>query len=327
MYSQDWSAYNEAQTNEKMLFMKLLDELSAQPQAVSSSVGRPKLNLHDMIFSLCLATYCGKSSRRATSELELAKSIEFIRQKPHFNTLLNYFKREEITPILHKLVAISSLPLKQIESDFAVDSSGFSTSEFDRWFEHKWGIPHNRKSKKTKQRRWIKAHVMCGVKTNVITSIEITDGHANDTTMFVPLVNKTSKNFNMVEVSADKAYLSRKNLTCVDSFGARPFIPFKSCSVRTARRSPIWSKMYDLFQSQWYFKKHYHKRSNVETVFAMMKRKFSPRIRTKNFVSQTNELLCMAVCHNICVLIQEMYELGIKIDFNKCANEILHNKL
>ena len=63
----------------------------------------------------------------------------------------------------------------------------------------------------------------------------------------------------------------------------------------------------------------YHKRSNAETVFNMMKRKFSTHLYSKSEVGQTNEILCKALAHNICVLIQEYNEIDIKIDFNKCA--------
>ena len=57
--------------------------------------------------------------------------------------------------------------------------------------------------------------------------------------------------------------------------------------------------------------KHYHKRSNVESAFSMMKRKFGNYLRARSSIGRENEVLCKAVCHNICVLIQEMFELGI----------------
>ena len=36
------------------------------------------------------------------------------------------------------------------------------------------------------------------------------------------------------------------------------------------------------------------------------------RFRSKKEVAQVNEVLCMVLCHNICVVIQSMYELGIE---------------
>lgn len=63
------------------------------------------------------------------------------------------------------------------------------------------------------------------------------------------------------------------------------------------------------------FLRHYHRRSNVETTFHMIKSKFSSRIRSKTPIAQTNEVLCKVLCHNLCVLVQSVYELGIEATF------------
>jgi len=70
------------------------------------------------------------------------------------------------------------------------------------------------------------------------------------------------------------------------------------------------------------FEKHYHKRSNAETVFAMIKRKLGVGLRNKKEISQENEILLKCLAHNIIVLIHEMCELGIKVDFNYCAESV-----
>ena len=59
------------------------------------------------------------------------------------------------------------------------------------------------------------------------------------------------------------------------------------------------------------FLRHYHKRSNVETTFHMIKSKFGQRLRSKTMTAQINEALCKVLCHNLCVVIQSMYELGV----------------
>jgi transposase len=65
------------------------------------------------------------------------------------------------------------------------------------------------------------------------------------------------------------------------------------------------------------FMEHYHKRSNVETTFSMIKSKFGEVLRSRAMTTQTNEALCKVLCHNICVIIQSMYELGIEPDFHQ----------
>lgn len=60
---------------------------------------------------------------------------------------------------------------------------------------------------------------------------------------------------------------------------------------------------------------HYHQRSNVESTFMMIKAKFGDSLRSKMERSQVNEVLCKVLCHNICCLIQSMYELNLKPKF------------
>ena len=51
---------------------------------------------------------------------------------------------------------------------------------------------------------WVKCHVMCGVKTNIVTAVEIGDKHASNVKFFSPLVETTSRNFMIAEVSATR---------------------------------------------------------------------------------------------------------------------------
>ena len=58
------------------------------------------------------------------------------------------------------------------------------------------------------------------------------------------------------------------------------------------------------------FLAHYHKRSNVESTFSMIKAKFRDHVRSKTDVAMVNEVLCKIICHNICCLIQESTNSG-----------------
>ena len=133
-------------------------------------------------------------------------------------------------------------------------------------------------------------------------------------------VHTTGERFTMAEISADKAYLSEKNLRHAERMGAKPFIPFKSNN--TGKGSPMWRRLHAQFVLQEeYFKAHYHKRSNVETTFMMVKTKFGDSVKAKSDTGQVNEVLLKFLCHNICVLIQEMHELGITSVFGAGAQD------
>ena len=44
-----------------------------------------------------------------------------IDRTPHYNSIFNVLDRESLTPILHELITRAALPLKGLETDFAVD--------------------------------------------------------------------------------------------------------------------------------------------------------------------------------------------------------------
>ena len=302
-YPQNWSAYNEAQTHEQDRFQVLLSDLCSGLVAPPVKNGRPPLPLSDAVFGITFKVYSTVSQRRFMSDLREAHKRGFISKVPHFNSISNYLENPKLTPLLKNLITQSSLPLKSVEVDFAVDSSGFTTCHFTRWFDHKYGSV-------AKQHDWVKCHIMCGVKTNIVTAVEIFDRNAHDAQFLPVLMNTTAKNFQISEVSADKGYASKANLEAVASIGASPYIAFRVSD--TGRAGGIWTKMFHYFQFRHEeFLQHYHKRSNVEATFSMIKRKFRDGLRSKTETAMVNEALCKILCHNLVVLIHESHELGI----------------
>jgi len=105
----------------------------------------------------------------------------------------------------------------------------------------------------------------------------------------------------------------------ISTLSAVPYIAFKENATSKSRGTVTWSMMKRFYDNhREYFMDHYHKRSNAESVFSMMKRKFGHKLYSKSEVGQVNEILCKALAHNICVLIQEFNEMDIKLDFNNC---------
>jgi transposase len=123
----------------------------------------------------------------------------------------------------------------------------------------------------------------------------------------------------MREISADKGYTSGDNLQTAVDHGATPYIPFKM-NVTGKRGSELWKKMFHNYSiKREECLAQYHKRSKVETTFSMIKSKFGERLRSKTETAQINEALCKVLCHNLCVVIQSMYELGIAHEFTSEA--------
>ncbi|MEI7719281.1 MAG: transposase [archaeon] len=238
--------------------------------------------------------------------------LKQLRKYITLDALIPFFNKEATYELLQKLITISALPLKELEDAYSLDSSGFGSYQYERWMRTRFYGP------KTEWRNYVKGHVCIGTRTNVICSAEITYGNESDVKQ-VPKLLEPMMMFSPKEISGDKAYNSRKIFQLIDAMNAVPFIAFKSNTNPNPKTSPeIWTKMYNLFRSKRHiFLESYHKRSNVETVFSMVKMRLGEFLKSKNFIAQRNELLTKFLCHNICCLVAEIYEREIHIDFNK----------
>lgn len=305
----NWPAYTAAQCDEKRLVQKLLrglcDGIISPPHP---GRGPKPIPLSDAVYGMVMKVYVGMSGRRATSDIKACADLGHLSRMPRFNTLFDYFDKPEMTRLLTVLIEESATPLACVESQFAADSTGFGTSVNRRWYEAKYG-------REMREHTWLKAHSMVGTKTNVVTAVTITEGSAHDSPEFPALVSSTARRFTIQDVSADRAYLSHKNLKTVEAVGAVPYIPFKiNCQ---AEGPAAWRRMWAVFMyRQAEFLQHYHRRSNAESTFSAVKRKFGSSLRSKNFVAQTNELLAKLLCWNLSCLVHAIYELGIKPEFD-----------
>ena len=97
-------------------------------------MGRPRLPLSDVVFAATYKTYSTMSGRRAMSALS-----ETLGKAPSFQSSARYLENPALTPILKAMIEESASPLKAVECDFAVDSSGFATSVYSRWYDAKYG--------------------------------------------------------------------------------------------------------------------------------------------------------------------------------------------
>jgi len=304
-YKQDWPAYNVAQATEKKRLQVLLADLCRNlPDPDCSKKRGPKPHLvRDCIFAMAFKVYCGLSSRRFSCDLLDAHERGYISKPIPGAKVTAFFENPAFTPILKTLIVQSAAPLAVVETTFAADSSGFSSTRFERWYDQKYGI--------TRQKcMWVKAHIACGTKTNVVTTVEILDKDAADSPQFKPLVQTTAQNFTVKDFSADKAYASNENFEAVHDAGGTGFIAFKSNA--TGGVGGLFEKMFHYFQFQREeFLKHYHQRSNAESTFSAVKRKFGDSVMSKTDTAMVNEVLCKFLCHNLTCLIQEQETLGI----------------
>lgn len=318
-HSQNWAKYNLAKTNEKRLFYELLNELCKIIPEPPYVFGRPAIPIRDMIFVCCLKLYNNFSSRKISFDLKQAEMAGYITKAPHYNRLSDFLNSAGTYNLLQKILTITALPLKELEDAYSMDSSGFGSYQYERWMRTRF-------AKKTEWRNYVKGHICIGTRTNIICSAEVTYATESDVNQAPKLLNSL-KQFNPKQVSGDKGYSSYKILQLIDSIGADPFIVFKD-NTNPIKNSPeIWKKVYHYFKSnKEYFLNQYHKRSNVETTFSMIKTRLGEFLRSKTHEAQKNELLIKFIVHNLTCIVQEIFENGINVDFKKIISNFAESK-
>ena len=89
-YTQNWPAYNAAQTEEKSRLQALLYELCRNLPEPEQHRGRPRLSLADIIFASTFKIYSTVSGRRFQSDLQEAKRRGFLSKMPAYNSVFRY---------------------------------------------------------------------------------------------------------------------------------------------------------------------------------------------------------------------------------------------
>lgn len=320
-YHQPWRQYNASQVHEREYVERLLRALCAgipQPPR-KPGPGRKPLPIADLVFAAILKVFTTLASRRAQSDLRDCAARGNLGTIGHFNMLTRFLADPSSTPILTSLIEESAAPMRLIENgQFAIDSTGFSTVTYDRWFDQKHG-------KLCAAHPWVKLHIMYGTVTHAITGARVSS--EGDCPQLPALLARTRERHDVREVSADKAYSSVDNHDVLESFGVQAFIPFKVNAVVNPK-APVWSRhLCEFTLNQERFLAHYHRRSNVETVFAMMKARFGAAVASRLPTAQVNEVLAMCVAHNLCCLVKAIFTAGLAPAFWQGAPAALPSQL
>jgi transposase len=126
-------------------------------------------------------------------------------------------------------------------------------------------------------------------------------------------------------MNADKAYASVENFEAIAECGGTAYIAFKSNT--TGGVGGIFEKALHFFQfNREEYLAHYHKRSNAESTFSAIKRKFGDSTMSRTDTGMVNEVLAKILLHNLTCLIQEQETLGIVPVFWKDEPEVMESQ-
>ncbi|MFZ0890870.1 MAG: transposase [Thermoplasmata archaeon] len=308
----DWASYDRAQIMETRVVRRLLRDLSngfPEPPKDPRLAGRKPVPLRDQVFCAVQRSYHGYTLRDSQDLRAQAVEKEFL-SSPHSYSLVSHFLcREDVTAGLHDMLARSAIPLIGVENTCAIDSTGLRTSRFN-YYRHE-------KYEPSRENIWLKFHALVGVKTHTIPVLEVTAGSVSDSPQLPILLKRaTAYGFEFGEAYADKGYQGRPNFNAAAELGILLFIPFKVGQTGQTKGSPLYHKMFHYYQAyREDFDRHYGQRAQVESTFASFKQKLSETLASRKFTSQVNEILCMAIAHNLMVLVRQMYETNLLPEF------------
>jgi len=205
-------------------------------------------------------------------------------QLPHFTTLqkfLQRFSRYRFEAILAKTVSL----FQCAKSIVAVDATGFSNDHASMYYC--WKTSKHRRSC-TLSIVAVDANAQC------IAAQHSKQHPGGENTFFMPLVNRAAKRLPVSAVVADKAYDCEVNHEFVHQcIGAQCIIPVKH-SKTGAVHGHYREQVAKGFDEQLY-----HRRSLVETVFSVIKRRFGSSVNSRLLPMQNKEAALLAVVYNV----------------------------
>jgi hypothetical protein len=255
----------------------------------------------------------------------IEKGALFLRQPPHANTFSRWMSNSEVTPVLERMLAITTLPFVAREVSAIVDStkiSQMSTASYQHIFygnDERPGV------------RWLKCHAITGVETSVFMGAIFSPDNEHDSHYLEPLVRLALRTFALKHVLADKAYLSKKIIAFLAEHEIQPYIPLKK-NVSDFRKGSkpeedAWYAYIDAYGKANGFENEYRFRCKIEGAFSVLKRMAEAfcwsRGRNpgdagdegKPCVAWVNEALCKLIYYNLRVTVRYEAITGITIDY------------
>ena len=319
----DWSAYNEIKTRRFQTFLSLLLlVVDAMPlPSLYKGKGRKPIPIRDIIVCLAVKVYYKMSYRDAVSELKRHQEELKLAKVPHFNTLRKYMLDPRVTAMLGILLLLVVQPIAPLETVFASDATGFASSRKSEYYtvviKGRKMVKENNATKllqKKKKKDFVKMHITIGTVTQMVAAAVATIGKRHESTQLESMVKIVARIFSVKEWLGDSGYLARKACNLVARLGAQPFFWPKSNSTTKSRGSYAWSDMVELFRRNIEeFKRHYHQRSKVESVFSVIKEYFGDFVYSRRIEGQLNELLLKVFDYNLCRLGEVTFLMGVDI--------------
>lgn len=161
---------------------------------------------------------------------------------------------------------------------------------------------------KTKTKSFIKLTIGAELRTQLVTSIKLRRGPANDNRDFGPVVRRAHAIKPISLGIADKGFDAEKNHELLrDELHAMSIIPARYEDV------PVWRTRgrYRKEMKRGYSRTNYHQRSKDETIFSVVKRTMGDEVRSMGVKAQNNEMRLKIISYNAARIVSLAHSLLI----------------
>jgi hypothetical protein len=271
-----------------------------------SHVCSPKtFTQHQLFACLALKNFLRTDYRGVVAQLAdcpaLVQALG-LEKVPHYTTLQKAAKRLLLSaPARRLLEATVRLHMKRRRrvKRSAIDSTGFECTPASGYFVRRRryvGGPW----KTAVYHRFPKLGVVCDGDDHFILAYRAGRGPRPDIDEFRPLVADALRIVRLSQLTADAGYDSEPNHRFArDDHGVRTIIPAKygrpSTKPPTGRYRRLMKTRFD--------RPAYRRRSQIETVISMIKRRQGAHVRGRSYQSQCRDLRLLALTHNVMILL------------------------
>ena len=153
--------------------------------------------------------------------------------------------------------------------------------------------------------KYPKLTVLCDCQNHLVLAVKTTRGPCPDMQTLQPTLQQLPPGIQIDTLLADAGYDSEANHCYLrDTCNIRSIIPPKAGKPTTNLPRTKYRRLMKRRLDQ----KLYHQRSQVETVFSMIKRRWGSAVRARSFLAQSRDMWLMVLTHNLAIF-KPVYEL------------------
>jgi hypothetical protein len=286
-----------------------------EPEEPNPLGGRPRAPTFGLVYQAVMRVAFRQNLRVSEG---LMRTAEHRQHNPYGgfsrSTLSKFLSDPKTTPLLEKLLALTTWPVKPYETLVHPDGTGLTEQRFTAFFEEK----HHKRGER-REHAWNYAEILWTYRYTMIAAIHSQPGPFGEAPWLLPLLERARLMLDLRELGGDKAYTAYYIHEYAARHGIEPQIKLKKNATTTGGRG-TQTKAYRraVMESQLdpegYAAKA-NRRNNAETGNHAFKAFLGDQIFSKDPTAQRNEVLCMCIAYNLARLVYLGAEQGIQIQF------------